>query len=74
MDGEGILRSSNGDKYKGRFKQGMKHGKCIEILSDGTRYEGSYKEGERDGKFVEYDKNGNRIASGAYVNGHRETK
>ena len=52
----------------------MKHGKCIEILSDGTRYEGSYKEGERDGKFVEYDKNGNRIASGAYVNGHRETK
>ena len=74
MDGEGILRSANGDRYKGRFKQGLKHGKCIEILADGTRFEGYYNEGERDGKFVEYDKNGNKTASGKYVNGRRETK
>ena len=39
MDGEGTLISAQGDKYKGQFRDGQKHGFGIEILSDGSRYE-----------------------------------
>ena len=72
MDGEGTLISAQGDKYKGQFRDGQKHGFGIEILADGSRYEGSFVNGERDGAFVEYDRNGNKTAEGVYTNGRRQ--
>ena len=69
MDGEGVLRLASGEKFKGSFLQGKKHGKCIEEYSDGTRFEGYYKNGEKDGPFVERDANGNVTRRGTYENG-----
>ena len=69
MDGEGVLRLSTGEKYKGGFKNGKKNGKCIEESKDGTRFEGTYIDGVKNGKFVERDKNGNVTKKGTYKNG-----
>lgn len=69
MDGEGILRLSTGERYKGGFKEGKKNGKCIEVAADGTRFEGAYVDGVRDGAFTERDKNGNITRKGEYKNG-----
>ena len=71
MDGEGVLHTAQGERYKGLFKENQKHGLCIEITADGTRFEGSYYQGERHGDFTEYDKNGNKIAAGTYDHGRR---
>ena len=71
MEGEGVLHTANGERYKGHFQKGLKHGRCIEIQTDGTRFEGSYSEGERNGDFIEYDRNGNKIAAGTYEHGRR---
>ena len=69
MDGEGVWRRTNGEKYKGMFKMGRKDGRAIEISADGTRFDGYYKDGERDGAFTEYDSNGNVLRKGTYTNG-----
>ena len=71
MDGEGILHTEQGERYKGQFKDNQKHGSCIEITADGTRFEGAYDRGARHGNFTEYDKNGNKIAAGSYNHGRR---
>jgi antitoxin component YwqK of YwqJK toxin-antitoxin module len=63
----------DGSKFKGHFKGGMKHGKCVEEAADGTRFEGSYANNVRDGAFVEKDRNGNTIRKGYYKRGRIET-
>ena len=69
MHGEGTLKKSNGEKFKGTFQNGKKEGKAIEIYADGSRFEGTYKNDVKDGAFVKYDKNGNAIEKGTYKNG-----
>jgi hypothetical protein len=46
MEGEGILRQSDGTKYKGQFKAGLKDGHGIQEDKNGVRYEGEFKAGE----------------------------
>ncbi len=69
MDGEGVWRRANGEKYRGGFKAGIKHGRAQEVAADGSRFEGHYKDGVRDGAFTEYDKNGNVVRKGVYKDG-----
>ena len=72
MNGEGVLRTKDGSKYKGNFKDGMKNGKFIEENSDGLRFEGTYVNDIRDGAFVEKNRNGNIIRKGVYRMGRIE--
>ena len=72
MHGEGILRMSDGTRFKGSFNRGKKHGKCIEENKDGVRFEGSYNDDVRDGAFVEKDSNGKVIRKGYYKRGRIE--
>ena len=69
MHGEGVMRLSDGTKFKGHFKNGMKNGKGIEETPDGIRFEGSYLNDQKDGAFVEKDQNGNVIRKGIYNRG-----
>ena len=69
MNGEGVMRLSDGTKFKGHFKNGMKNGKGVEESSDGTRFEGSFFDDQKDGSFVEKDRNGNVIRKGIYNRG-----
>ena len=68
MNGEGVLRMSDGTKFKGTFKNGMRNGKGIEE-KDGVRFEGSYVNDIKDGPFVEKDSNGSIIRKGYYKHG-----
>lgn len=68
MNGEGVLRVSDGMKFKGTFKNGKKEGVGIEERKDGTRFEGHFHNGMKDGAFVEKDANGNVIRKGTYHN------
>ena len=49
QNGYGILvDNESGIKYKGGFKNGLKHGKAIDFGHKGSIiYEGKYKKGER---------------------------
>lgn len=69
MDGQAIWVQPNGERFKGTFKNGVKHGKAVEIQSDGTKIECEYVNGVREGNYREYDKNGNLRRKGKYVNG-----
>ena len=74
MNGEGILRKKDGEKFKGRFKNGVKNGPCIEEDKAGIRFEGAYRNGVRDGAYVEKDRTGKVISQGKYVNGKKVTE
>ena len=67
-------RNNYGTKFKGFFKNGLRHGKCIEESKEGVRFEGTYKEDKRDGAYTERDKDGNIIRQGFYKNGYLESK
>ena len=70
-DTDGILRKKDGEKYRGGFKNGVKHGKCVEVNKDGLRFEGSYNNGVRDGAYTERDKTGKVVSKGKYVSGKK---
>ena len=55
-----MKKEENGVEYRYRYNMGTENEPNWRILYANA--------------LPEYDKNGNRIASGAYVNGHRETK
>ena len=69
MDGEGVLRMANGEKYRGMFRANKKNGKATVIHADGSRFDGTFKDDVKDGAFIEYDRNGNVVRKGKYVNG-----
>ena len=69
MDGEGILRMTDGSKFKGMFKNGEKNGPGIMEDENGMRFEGNFKDNEEDGPFVMKDKNGNIVQKGEYSHG-----
>ena len=51
-NGQGVITSSNGDKYVGEFKNDMKYGpgQGISTYQDGSKYVGPYKDGRRHGQ------------------------
>lgn len=59
MHGKGVFTYSNGDKYEGCYKEGVKQGKGIFTWADGMCYEGSYENDMRSGKGVFRYTNGN---------------
>lgn len=56
--------------YKGGFKNGLKHGWCIEQSWNNCIFEGSYEDGKREGKGTEKFKDGDELCLN-YVNDKR---
>jgi len=50
FDGEGQLVWSNGNRYVGEFRQGLKHGKGRDMLASGTVYDGDFVNGFWEGQ------------------------
>ena len=75
-NGQGILRQTNGMKYKGRFVNGKKDGEGLQEDAEGVRYKGGFKEGLKHGDFIETDAEGKEIRRGTYKEGRlvNETK
>lgn len=60
-DGEGVLEWSNGDKYEGEFKNGLRHGHGVLIECKGSRrYEGQWVLSQKEGKGTETFANGDK--------------
>lgn len=55
--GKGILHSSDGGKYDGRFEKGNKQGYGVQYSFDGTIYKGNWLQGKKDGFGVFIGKN-----------------
>lgn len=52
MHGKGVFTYSNGDRYEGGFKEGVKHGRGIFTWADGRSYEGDYEDDMRSGNGI----------------------
>jgi len=72
MNGTGIMRKSNGIKYKGGFLDGLEHGVGVAEDKSGTRYEGTFENGMRHGKFIVKDKDGKVVRECVYNSGNAE--
>ena len=57
---KGIIECSNGNKYEGELKNGLKEGKGIMYYKNGNKYDGEWKNGLKEGKGIMYYKNGNK--------------
>jgi hypothetical protein len=44
--GNGTIIFSNGEKYEGELKEGMRHGQGTVTLPNGDKYLGEWKDGE----------------------------
>ena len=56
MEGEGVLITTKGDKYEGKFKNGFKHGKGTIKYRDGiSSYTGSWFYNKIEGRGVLID-------------------
>jgi len=49
MHGRGTAAWKSGEKYKGRFRDGLPHGQGIFTEVDGNRYDGTWESGEKHG-------------------------
>ena len=49
VSGEGTIQYENGDRYKGRFMNGLREGEGHMTWTNGDSYRGTWKEGRRDG-------------------------
>ena len=63
-NGKGTQIFSDGERYEGHFKDGLRHGKGKYFFADGGRYEGDYKKGREDGKGKTFFPNGGRYEGG----------
>ena len=71
--GKGTMYMENGDTIIGTFKNGVIHGKAIEIYANmKQKFEGTFRVGKRHGSGTEYYESGNRKAKGKYKNGYLE--
>lgn len=70
-NGTGNLRYSNGDRYEGGFKDGLKHGRGTYNYANGDVYEGEYANDMRHGTGTYSYYNGD-IYMGQFVEGKRE--
>lgn len=71
--GEGTMNYTNGDVYKGSFKQGLHDGYGIFAEADGIRYEGDWVNGKRHGKGKTMWSDGH-IYEGQYLNNKKDGK
>lgn len=74
LEGEIIIHSSDGSRFRGVIHDGKLNGAAIEESADGVRFEGSYRNDRRHGPFVERDQNGNITARGVYEDGVRHVE
>jgi hypothetical protein len=56
MNGEGIMRFNQGDKYKGDWKNGMPNGEGTYFWKRDGKYIGEWKDGLPHGKGIAYEK------------------
>ncbi|WP_019680043.1 hypothetical protein, partial [Ruminococcus flavefaciens] len=49
IHGKGVFTYTNGNKYEGSFKEGVKHGRGVFTWADGNVYEGEYENDMRNG-------------------------
>jgi len=59
-DGEGTMLYKSGNKYKGKFLNGQKHGYGRFIWTSGAKYKGDWKNNKRDGQGIELLADGSR--------------
>eukprot|EP01122_Echinamoeba_exundans_P010031 TRINITY_DN3643_c0_g1_i1.p1 TRINITY_DN3643_c0_g1~~TRINITY_DN3643_c0_g1_i1.p1 ORF type:complete len:473 (+),score=83.22 TRINITY_DN3643_c0_g1_i1:54-1472(+) len=52
---------TNGDRYEGELRHGIRHGKGVYISANGDRFEGHYENGIKTGAGVYNFKNGSRL-------------
>jgi hypothetical protein len=69
QNGQGTYIHSDGDQYKGEWKDGRKHGQGTYTYSDGKRYEGEWKKGMRHGLGKVIDEKGVESKNGYWKNG-----
>ena len=60
MHGKGVFSYTNGNKYEGGFKEGVKHGTGVFTWANGDTYEGGFENDMRNGYGVYCCKNGNK--------------
>ena len=64
MEGEGTMRTLNGDVYTGKFKNGFKHGIGKIVYGSGNNkggwFEGEWAYNKKEGQGVCQDSNGDR--------------
>ena len=60
IHGKGVFTYTNGNKYEGSFKEGLKHGKGVFTWADGNVYDGEYEDDMRSGVGVYSYINGNK--------------
>ena len=69
MEGEGILKKSDGTEIRGTFVANAIDGNFVQIRKDGTKLYGHYSNGVENGTFITRDSRGNIIDRKNYVNG-----
>lgn len=65
-----IEKYTNGSKYEGDFKDGIRHGRGIMTWKDGAKYDGEWKDGMRHGKGIMTWKTGEKY-EGEFKNDER---
>lgn len=49
MNGQGILKNSNGTVYEGEWKNHQPHGKGSEVFADKSSFKGDFVYGKKSG-------------------------
>jgi len=72
-NGYGEYKWSDGDQYKGEWKEGKFHGKGAYFYSNGSTYTGTYNKGKKHGEGIFVNANGKNF-EGVWENGKRVEK
>ncbi len=73
IKGIGICYYSDGSCYDGEWDDGMYNGKGIKKFADGSSYDGDWIQGLQHGYGIEFDSSGNKVYSGEWKNGQKQT-
>ena len=52
MNGEGVMKYSNGNEYSGSWKDNYKNGKGVFTFTNGDKYSGSYENSVANGQGI----------------------
>ena len=52
MNGEGVMKYSNGNEYSGSWKDNYKNGKGVFTFTNGDKYSGSYEKSKTNGQGI----------------------
>ena len=68
-DNSGVYQFDTGNKYNGKFRHGVMHGKGVMNYANGNQYNGEWANGLRDGLGMYMFANGNHY-NGAFKKGY----